>query len=78
VPLCPGIYSRVDAVTSSNWEGKGVQPDVGTVADKSFAAAYSVALHGVGRQTPVSADSADMVTEARLLELPNVTPGPAN
>ncbi|MGZ3304949.1 MAG: S41 family peptidase [Asticcacaulis sp.] len=53
-------------VTHTNWEGKGVQPDVAVAAGKSFPTTYSAALQALGRPVPASADTLDAVIDARL------------
>lgn len=55
--------------THTDWEGKGVQPDIPVPADQGFATAYDAALHALGK-APVSTDSAEAVTEAHLLQPP--------
>ena len=84
LPLGPGLNLWVpmgraeNPITHTDWEGTGVQPDIVVASDKSFATAYDVALHGLGRQTPAAGDNAEAVTEAHLLVPPRNEAAPGS
>lgn len=62
-------------ITGGNWEGKGVQPDIRTAPDQTFATAYALALKTSNRSGP-AATTPDAVVEARLLPPPRTKPVP--
>jgi hypothetical protein len=73
-PLGPGLGLDLptgkgeNPITRSNWEGRGVQPDIAVADDQSFTTAYAAAFRALGR--PVTgAMPADAATEAKLLTL---------
>lgn len=82
-PIAPGLGLMVpvarseNPVTHSNWEGKGVQPDIAVSADQGFAAAYGAAVRALGHSAPESVDAVETVTEAHLL-IPRTTPLPGS
>ncbi len=61
-------------ITKTNWEGKGVKPDVATPAADAFSAAYADALKAAQR-APVAATGPDAVTTETLL-VPRTRPYP--
>ena len=83
-PIGPGLSMVIpigqseNPITHSNWEGKGVQPDIAATPDQSFAAAYTAALNAVGHPVTASAGTAEAVTEAHLLVPPRTTPAPGS
>ncbi len=83
-PIGPGLSLFVPVgrsespITHTDWEGKGVQPDIAVPADQGFAAAYTAVLHALGRQAPASPPAAEAVTEAHLLPPVRVTAMPGS
>ena len=83
-PIGSGLFLWVpygypdNPITHTDWEGTGVQPDIPVPADQGFATAYDAALHVLGRQAPVSVDSAEAVTEAHLLLPPRNEAAPGS
>ncbi len=65
-------------VTHTNWEGVGIQPDIASTAEQSFAAAYAAALDATGRPAPASAATLEGVIDTRLLFPPRTTPAPGS
>ncbi|HEY4079348.1 MAG TPA: S41 family peptidase [Burkholderiaceae bacterium] len=58
--------------THTNWEGRGVEPEVGTAADQAFAKAYETARKAAGKtpllaSAPSSPDGPDAVMERSLM-----------
>lgn len=80
-PVGAGLWLAVptgrsdNPITHTNWEGKGVQPDVATASDENFATAYALALKATGGKGPAAA-TPDVVTEARLLPPARTTAAP--
>ncbi len=53
------VARAVNPVTGTNWEGTGVVPDIGAVADEAFDTAYRLALAQVVEQAdPATLDEA--------------------
>ena len=85
-PIGPGLTLYVPSgraenpITHTNWEGKGVSPDVTTPAAQSFSTTYALALQTLGRPSPTPADAPtpEAVTEAHLLVPPRTTPAPGS
>ena len=83
-PIGPGLTLFVPSgraenpITHTNWEGKGVSPDVTTPAAQSFFTTYSLAFQALGRPSPALADTPEAVTEAHLLVPPRTTPAPGS
>lgn len=65
-------------ITHTDWEGKGVQPDIAVPADQGFGTAYAAVLHALGRQGPAHGENAEAVTEARLLPPTRTTAMPGS
>ncbi len=76
--LCVPNGRAENPITHTNWEGRGVSPDVATPATQSFFTTYSLALKALGRPSPTPADTPAVVTEARLLVPPRTTPAPGS
>lgn len=80
-PIGAGLWLAIptgrsdNPITHGNWEGKGVQPDIVTARDESFATAYALALKATGGKGPF-ATTPDAVTEARLLPPQRTTAAP--
>ena len=83
-PIGPGLSLFVPSgrsespITHTDWEGKGVQPDIAVPADQGFDTAYATALHALGRQVPAHAENAEAVTEAHLLPPTRTTAMPGS
>jgi len=65
-------------ITHTDWEGKGVQPDIAVPADQGFDTSYTTALHALGRQGPAHVENAEAVTEAHLLPPTRTTAMPGS
>jgi len=71
-PVGPSLFMFLpngraeNPVTHTNWEGKGVQPDVPIPATQGFATAYAAALKALGRPAPAAADTPEAVLDAHL------------
>ncbi len=80
-PIGPGLMISIpkgrgdNPVTRTDWEGKGVAPDIVVPADQGFAAAYGAALKALGRPG-IAAASADAVTQVHTSLHQRATPAP--
>ena len=83
-PLSPRLAMWVpiaypdNPITHTDWEGKGVQPDMPVPAEQGFATAYDAALRALGHPAPAVVDSAEAVTEAHLLLPPRTAAAPGS
>lgn len=84
-PLAAGLSMflptgrAVNPITQTNWEGRGVEPDVPAASAEAFARAYAIALKAAGKEPPrADAPSGpDAVIERRLL-IPRSTAQPGS
>ncbi|MFT7771629.1 S41 family peptidase [Roseateles sp.] len=71
--------TAVNPITHTNWEGRGVEPDVPAPSAEAFARAYAIALKAAGKELPPAdaPSGPDGVAERRLL-VPRSTAQPGS
>lgn len=69
----------VNPITRTNWEGRGVQPDLPSAPDQAFATAYEAARKAAGKKPLASGEpSGPETVMERLLLIPRLTAQPGS
>jgi C-terminal processing protease CtpA/Prc len=73
----PNGYA-INPVTGTNWEGRGVQPDVPASQEQALEVAYQLALNAIIESLGASASPAwiDYLAEVQAVKSPSTSPRP--